>query len=94
MLVGSWDGYPLGLIGAASNRTLLRACRVIMEGFRQVMPDRQNKVSMIFLTRMSYFRACQESIDLQDMFQDSGFGSKEEMGAPKLRTGGRQCHLE
>lgn len=28
--------------------------------------------------------ACHEGIDVQDMFQDSGFGCKEEMGGSKV----------
>ena len=39
MLVGSWDGYPLRLIGAASRRTLLRPCRVIVQGFGEVVSE-------------------------------------------------------
>lgn len=44
MLVGSGDGYPLGLIRAASNRTLLRPCRVIMEGFGDVILELSNVI--------------------------------------------------
>ena len=95
MLVGSWDGYPLGLIRTASDCTLLCPCRVIMESFGKVVPELPFH-SQHCLIKGGLLRVgtCLERTASRKMVQDSTGGPSNEIWARRIHTEARRYHLE